>query len=137
MLYLYNCEASENEKIMVRVLGSLVTEQQYLSNGVMLQKETYTWDIVNGRINKCYGPTGSTIVVPPEIGKRFDIKCIATRAFADIQPKLVVLLGTGRVTLEPEAFAEVGLVKAHSWLKRSELSDNIRTLGRVLEDVRS
>lgn len=135
MLYICDCDSNKADKIIIRVLGDVVTEQQYLVGGNVVERETYTWEVDNKILRKCYGPKGSTLIVPPTVGADYDLKSIDTNAFSEVQPSQVVVLGINRLTLRPGAFNFVNSAKVYSCLKRSEIPDNVQALGRILEDV--
>lgn len=137
MLYLYKYDSPRTDKILIRELGGLVTEQQYYKDGILVDKETFAWKVFNKRLEGCYGNKGGIIIVPPTLGPDYDIQCIATDAFINVEPSLVVVMPQGRVSLEKNAFRGVGEAKVHSWLKRSEIPYNVKALGRIVEDVRS
>lgn len=137
MLYLYDYKTEDVDKILVRVLGGFITEQQFIKDDIVVKKVSYGWEIMDGRLSKCHGPEGGVIIVPPCLGSSNSVQCVGINAFSEVKPDKVILLNTGRVTLEKDSLVDVKEVIAHSYLKRSEIPANCKPLGRVLEDVRS
>lgn len=137
MLYFYEYNSPRADKIIIRELSGLVTEQQYFKDGMLVDKDTFTWRVNNKRLEAVFGNQGGVVIVPPTIGSEYCLRCIATDAFKEVTPTLVVVLTQDRVTLESGAFNYVNKAKVFSWLKRSEIPDNVEPLGRILEDVQS
>ena len=135
MLYYYGSDVPNADRILIRELGGLVTEQQYYKDNILVNKETFTWKVINKRLEHCYGPNGGVVVVPPTLGSEYEVSCIATDAFTDVAPTTVVVMPEGRVTLETGCFNQVGTAKVYSTIKRSQIANNVKAFGRIIEDV--
>lgn len=135
MLYYYGSDVPNADRILIRELGGLVTEQQYYKDNILVNKETFTWEVINKRLEHCYGPNGGVVVVPPTLGSEYEVSCIATDAFTDVAPTTVVVMPEGRVTLETGCFNQVGIAKVYSTIKRSQIANNVKAFGRIIEDV--
>lgn len=137
MVYQYKPDDDKYDIIIVRELAGNVTEQLYLKNDIIVKKELVVWSCRRGYLEECSAVTKDIIIVPPIINRTEQIHAVKENAFARISPDAVIFLSTERVTFEKGSLNNVKKAIIMSWVKRSQITDNMVIRGRVLEDVYS
>lgn len=134
MLYSYKVMNEDYDNIIVKTTHTNITEQLYYKDGKLVKHDLLAWKIEYGRISYCGCESDSIVILPPTINKA-NIGCIGKEAFEKKLPKTLVILQPTRMTLEIGSVSSIPEVISYAWLKRSQITNNIKIFGKVLEDV--
>lgn len=134
MLYSYKIMNEKYDEAIVKTSHDNITEQLFYKNNNLVKHELIGWRVEYGRISYCECTSGDLVIIPPTINK-VPIECIGADAFSGNKPDTLILLPKGRVTLEVGSVSDIATVISYSWLKRSQITSNIKIYGKVLEDV--